>query len=146
MVERSLSAGGIVVSPEGKIALTLQDGAVWSLPKGHIDADEDAQAAARREIAEETGINQLEFIAELGSYNRFKIGKGGIGEYRSMKKTITILLFKTSQKTFQPTDPRHTETRWVEPDKVADLLTHPKDKEFYNAVLPKVKEFINTQS
>lgn len=145
MAKGSLSAGGIVLGPSGKVALTFQDGVVWSLPKGHIDAGEDAQAAARREIAEETGITQLEFIEELGNYDRFKIGKGGIGEDRSTPKNITIFLFKTSQKTFQPTDPRHSEARWVEPNKVADLLTHLKDREFYNSVLPKVKEFINKE-
>lgn len=145
MVEHGLSAGGIVVGSGGKIALTYQDGAVWSLPKGHLDDGEDAQTAARREIAEETGITQLEYIEELGSYNRFKIGKDGVGEDQSVQKTITIFLFRTSQKAFQPTDSRHSGCRWVDAAEVADLLTHPKDQEFYKSVLPKVEEFINKQ-
>jgi aspartyl/asparaginyl beta-hydroxylase (cupin superfamily) len=78
----------------------------------------------------------------LGTYSRFKISKDGKGEEKSVKKTITLFLYKTLDKELKPTDPDHPEARWVEPDKVADLLTHPKDKEFYLSVLPKVSEFI----
>lgn len=34
-----------------------KDAGAWSIPKGEIDPDEDAQAAARREVAEETGLS-----------------------------------------------------------------------------------------
>jgi predicted NUDIX family NTP pyrophosphohydrolase len=36
---------------------------VWSIPKGLIDADEDALAAAKREFAEETGFDPDELAA-----------------------------------------------------------------------------------
>lgn len=50
---RSHSAGPEVVPP----------GFDWQMPQGGIDPDEDIVTAARRELAEETGITQAELLA-----------------------------------------------------------------------------------
>lgn len=134
------SAGGVVVNPEGKILVVNQRGTSWSLPKGHIEKGEDALAAAQREILEESGIDQLEFVRELGSYQRYRIGKGGVGEDTSDLKTIVMFLFRTSETELKPKDPQNPEARWVEKDKVADLLTHPKDKEFFIEIWNKIAQ------
>jgi predicted NUDIX family NTP pyrophosphohydrolase len=44
----------LLVHPGGPFWQRKDDGA-WSLPKGEFDADESAEAAARREFREETG-------------------------------------------------------------------------------------------
>jgi hypothetical protein len=89
--------------------------------------------AARREIYEESGIRDLEFVRELGTYERHKIGVNG-GEDRSELKEITMFLFRTGEKSLKPVDPDNPEARWVEKGKVAQLLTHEKDKEFFRGV------------
>lgn len=43
----------------------------WGLPKGHLEDGEGAQAAALREVAEETGLTDLEVGAELPSIDWF---------------------------------------------------------------------------
>jgi ADP-ribose pyrophosphatase YjhB (NUDIX family) len=143
MAENSFSAGGVIIGPHGLIAVTNQDGVVWSLPKGRLDPGEDERTAATREIQEETGIISVQYIKKLGSYTRYKIGSGGKGEDKTVRKNITIFLYKTKQEGLKPTDPVHPEAKWVEPNKVADLLTHPKDKEFYKSVLPQILDAIN---
>jgi predicted NUDIX family NTP pyrophosphohydrolase len=45
----------LLVHPGGPFWKNRDDGA-WSIPKGEIDAGEDALAAAKRELAEETGV------------------------------------------------------------------------------------------
>lgn len=40
----------------------------WQMPQGGIDADEDPQAAALRELAEETGIRSVEVLAETAEW------------------------------------------------------------------------------
>jgi predicted NUDIX family NTP pyrophosphohydrolase len=57
----------LLVHPGGPYWRHKDEGA-WSIPKGEMDADEDAQDAARREFTEETGIalpGPLEPLGEI---------------------------------------------------------------------------------
>jgi len=121
----------------GEILVVNQKGTPWSLPKGHIEEGEDAMTAAKREIYEESGIIDLELIKELGTYQRYKIGKDG-GEDKSELKTITTFLFKTNQDFLKPVDLENPEARWVRKEQVSELLTHPKDKEFFMRVQKEI--------
>lgn len=135
------SAGGVVLNPRGDVLVVNQNQDSWSLPKGHIDPDENALEAAKREIYEESGVKTLHFVRALGSYERPRIGKGGGSDLSEIKR-ITLFLFTTTQKTLHPVDPQNPEARWVPRSKVASLLTHPKDKSFFRSVLkdlPKVE-------
>jgi 8-oxo-dGTP pyrophosphatase MutT (NUDIX family) len=143
MTKKRYTSGGIVVGPKGLVVVVNQNGVSWSLPKGGLEKDETALMAASREIAEESGITKLDFIEELGTYHRRRIGKGGTGEGAAdLILEITIFLFTTPQENLAPQDVDNPEARWVPADKVADLLTHQKDKEFYLGVLPKVEKVI----
>ncbi len=102
-------------------------------------------AALKRELKEEIGIIDFDVITKLGNYKRYMIGKDG-GEDRSTLKTITFYLCSTQQNELKPEDPENPEARWIEPDKVEELLTHPKDQEFYKQALPKIKRFIAKKS
>ena len=131
------TAGGIVLSPSRHVLVVSQHGDSWSLPKGHIDDRETPIQAALREIEEESGIpkESLRLVRELGTYERFRIGKGGIGDDRSEQKTITMFLFETDHEALSPQDPANPEARWVTSDGVAQLLTHPKDADFFLSAL-----------
>jgi ADP-ribose pyrophosphatase YjhB (NUDIX family) len=67
-----LSAGGIVYNPELKKILVIEaaDGRI-SLPKGHNKKSESMIETAKREIAEETDVKNLEFIAKIGEPTYF---------------------------------------------------------------------------
>lgn len=136
-VKKTSSAGGVVVNSNGKILVVNQRGTSWSLPKGHVESGEETIEAAKREIYEESGVVKLDFIKELGSYDRYKIGKNG-GEDRSELKTITMYLFKTSENTTSPIDLDNPEAKWVPKEQVTELLTHPKDKEFFLGVINNI--------
>ena len=135
--KKTESAGGIVLNEEGKVLVVSQHGTSWSLPKGHIDPGEDRLTAARREIYEESGIKHVELIKDLGSYQRYRIGQKS-GEDLSELKKIHIFLFKTSQQELKPVDPHNPQAIWVDKHKVADMLTHPKDQEFFRSVIDKI--------
>src|SRR5919205_1639930 len=128
------SAGGVVLDAEGRVLVVSQHGTSWSLPKGHLEAGESPLEAARREIREETGVTRLELVRPLGSYTRHRLGADG-GEDRSELKTIHLFLFKTDETSLVPIDPENPEARWIERERVADLLTHAKDREFFASVL-----------
>ena len=138
-VEKTKSAGGVVINKDGLVLVVNQKGLSWSLPKGHIDEGESALDAAKREIYEESGVNQLQFISELGSYQRYKISLDG-GDDMSEQKTITIFLFKTNQIELKPQDPENPEAKWIKVEDVVNLLTHRKDKEFFLSIINKIKD------
>ena len=131
------SAGGVVLNKKRQVLVVNQRGRSWSLPKGHLEDGEDTLVAARREIYEESGLKDLKLVKLLGSYERMRIGKNG-GEDGAELKKLTFFLFESESEELKPIDPDNPEARWVDRDKVCDLLTHPKDKEFFSGIL---KEF-----
>jgi len=136
----TVSAGGIVLNQQGMVLVVSQGtgATTWSLPKGHIEAGEEPVAAAVREIEEESGLTQVDFVKKLGAYGRYKIGRE-TAEDKGEWKVLIFFLFKTSQMQLNPKDPRHPLARWVAPDEVEGLLTHPKDKAFYKSILPALQ-------
>ncbi len=73
----------------------------------------------------------------LGSYERMRLGKHG-GEDGSELKKLTFFLFEANAEELKPIDPDNPEARWVDREKVADLLTHPKDREFFIEILSQI--------
>lgn len=130
-----MSAGGVVLNLHGQVLVVNQRGRSWSLPKGHVEAGEELEQAARREIAEESGITDLTLVRPLGSYVRPKIAKNG-GDDELEMKTLHFFLFTTRQMELRPTDADNPEARWVDPPAVAGLLTHARDKSFFTSILP----------
>ncbi len=58
MRPNEISSGGVVVRRDGdgyEICL-VSDGKYWGFPKGHVEPGETPEAAALREVSEETGI------------------------------------------------------------------------------------------
>lgn len=134
------TAGGVVVSPDNKIVVVSQNGDSWSLPKGGVDEGETPLQTAQREIQEESGINDLELVCELGTYNRPRIGKDGNGDVPNQMKEITFFLFRTKQTELQPEDPLNPEAIWLSLGEAVSKLTHAKDKEFLEAKIPVIEQ------
>lgn len=136
----TISAGGVVINARGEVLVVNQRGNSWSLPKGHLDPGEDLLTAARREIHEESGVDELNLIADLGSYQRPRISKTG-GDDPTEMKTLHFFLFTTNLTTLAPTDHKHhPEARWMTLEMAAELLTHPKDRDFIVRMTPVIRQ------
>lgn len=141
-MDKKFLAGGVVIGPGNKIVVVSQNGDSWSLPKGHINPEEDEEQAAVREIQEETGIQDVKVIEKIGEYERTRIQKGGVGEVEDDIRVISMFLCLANQTELAPIDPENPEAEWLAIQDVADRLTHPKDKEFFHTVTPKILKFL----
>lgn len=68
--KKESSAGGVLfrcTAAGPRFLLILDAYGKWGFPKGHIQQGETAEAAARREIEEETGLGDLALHESLGT-------------------------------------------------------------------------------
>ena len=115
------AAGGVVLDPEGRVALVhrprYDD---WTLPKGKLDRGESFEDAALREVEEETGL-RCRLVRELPS-----------SEYLDPKgrsKLVRYWLMEVEHDPgFVPND-EVDELRWVPLEEAPALLTYPRDAE-----------------
>jgi 8-oxo-dGTP pyrophosphatase MutT (NUDIX family) len=141
------TAGGVVIGDHGTIALIKSSNSqAWLFPKGHIDPSESEEEAARREIAEETGLIELELIDDLGEYSR-PSGAGDDGtEYPG--KSIRMFLFAAPHHAELAPSLEIEDAKWVSYREVADILGTPhedwfaKDRAWFSTVFKRVKEAI----
>ncbi len=141
-MKHSYSAGGVVIGPNKKILVVSQNGNSWSLPKGTLEKNENVKSAAAREIKEESGITKLVFLKSLGTYERHRISLNG-GDDKELLKTITVFLYSTPEIDLNPLDPNNPEARWVDIERVGELLTHPMDKQFFNKQINIIKKYLS---
>jgi len=80
-VVRETTAGGIIFRRNDKKGarleiLLIQDAKNrWTIPKGHVEPDEEPKATAEREIREEAGLQQMKVLNWLGKVN-FRYRRG----------------------------------------------------------------------
>ena len=121
MAERILSAGIVVVRQErGEWrVLLLRAYKYWDCPKGLVEPGEAPLAAARREVLEETGIEDLEFrwgevFVETEPYSKNKVARYYLAA--TNKEHIELHLNEELGR------PEHHEFRWLGLDEAGKLV------------------------
>ncbi|HTX23273.1 MAG TPA: NUDIX domain-containing protein [Steroidobacteraceae bacterium] len=107
-----LSAGVIVVrrAPHAWLFLLLRAYRNWDFPKGLVEACEEPLAAARREVIEETAIEELQFAwgevyRETPPYSQNKVARYYLAETHTEQVRLPV-----SPELGRP---EHHEWRWV---------------------------------
>jgi 8-oxo-dGTP pyrophosphatase MutT (NUDIX family) len=133
------SAGGVVVCG-GEVVVIVpvkraSDGRrVLGLPKGHLDGDETPQEAARREVAEETGVI-AELIDELGDV-QYRYERHG----RRIAKTVRFYLFDYVSGSVEDHDHEIEEALWMPLEQAARELTYEGEREMVQRALSRSAE------
>ena len=130
VTREQVSAGGVVFRRRGarvEVALISVGGERrWQLPKGIVDAGETAEAAALREVREETGLS-AEIVAPLEAIEYWYFSKGTAPRVR-FHKLVHFFLMRYESGDVSDHDAEVNEARWVEIADAARLLTFKSER------------------
>jgi 8-oxo-dGTP pyrophosphatase MutT (NUDIX family) len=122
------SAGGVVFRREGAepVYLLIRDSYQnWGFPKGHLETGEQPDAAALREVGEETGLAQLELRAPVDTIDWHFRFRG-----RLIHKVCHFYLMETADSATKPQRAEGiTACRWARYDDAAKLLSYANARE-----------------
>jgi 8-oxo-dGTP diphosphatase len=130
------AAGGVVRRRVGRLGRRRVEVIVihrpryddWSFPKGKLDDGEGFEAAALREVEEETGL-ACRLLDDLGE-TRYpdRRGRPKVVRYWLMEPAAPAVAHG-----FVPND-EVDEVRWLTPAEAARLLTYPYDRDLLDRV------------
>jgi 8-oxo-dGTP pyrophosphatase MutT (NUDIX family) len=135
--EIELSAGGAVVH-DGDVIVVVpvkrdaQHRRVLVLPKGHLDEGETEEAAANREVTEETGVI-AELIEKLGDVEYSYERRG-----RRRDKRVAFYLFEYRTGSLEDHDHEIEEARWMPLEQAARDLTYAGERGIVKRALSRL--------
>jgi len=100
----------------------------WSFAKGHIEKGETTEQTVRREVKEETGIMELNFIAGFKQTIRYFVNYNG----EKRMKFVAFFLAQTKQKkviiSFE-----HQGYKWFSYEQAIRTISYSSDKQVLKA-------------
>ena len=140
-VRERIAAGGIVVrSDAGRVFVVLtreKSKRDYILPKGGIEKGESLEQAARREIAEEAGITQLELLESLGTRSRLSFNK-------NRWTTTQYFLFQSGQIEPGVTEKASYVPGWFPIDALPNMLW-PEQRELIEVNRDKITQLLKNK-
>ena len=101
----------------------------WSLTKGKLDAGEDYETAARREVQEEIGVTGA-LGAELPSTS--------YRDHKGRDKLVRYWLMEADEVAFEPND-EVDEVRWLAAEDALAALSYDRDRDVLEAAVGVVR-------
>ena len=135
--KKEFSAGGVVVRQTATgwdvAVITPRGKTVAALPKGHLDGDETPEAAAQREVLEETGLT-TELVEKLGDVKYVYRFAG-----TRIDKQVSFFLFRAVAGQIDALTPQMRRevdlARWVPLAEAPQTLTYPGEKDMARRAL-----------
>lgn len=119
----------------------------WEFAKGHIEKGESVEQTVRREVKEETGIDNLEIIPGFKEYSKYFFRKNYHLKGKAKKKApwvfklVTFLLAKTNAEHVTISH-EHKGFAWLPFDQAVKKTTYKNAKE----LLKKAHDFVSKKS
>ena len=113
-----LAAGGVIRRGDRVAVIHRPKYGDWTFPKGKLDAGESFEAAALREVEEETGLR-----CELGD----ELAATAYVDSKGRTKLVRYWEMTPVGGEFEPND-EVDELRWLPPREARELLTYDRDR------------------
>jgi putative (di)nucleoside polyphosphate hydrolase len=121
----------------------------WQMPQGGVDLNEPLLQAMKRELLEETSIENIKVLKEFDQWLEYElpenlIGKIWRGKYRGQKQKWFVVKFLGSDNeiNIHTHNPEFIEWKWIDINLLPDLIVLFK-KHVYEEVLVELKKIIN---
>lgn len=117
------AAGGLVLNKDGEFLIIYRYGK-WDLPKGKLERNEKVDAAALREVSEETGITNIKLGDHLSeTYHTYRIGNATV-----LKKTNWFFMHYDGNEPLVPQQSEDiTIAKWMPKDKMGEVFNNTYD-------------------
>ena len=151
MIEQRLplrtGVGIIVLNKQNKIFVGKRKdnpGDKWQMPQGGVDDGEDYITAMKRELLEETSIQNIEIIKEIDKIYQYELPENLVGiiwkgKYRGQKQKWFITRFLGEEKEIN-LNTKHAEFvdwKWIEPELLPEVIVYFK-KDLYLNLLREI--------
>jgi 8-oxo-dGTP pyrophosphatase MutT (NUDIX family) len=111
---------GVVLVNLGTVLLLQYPQGHWDFPKGHVEeTDADHFATTRRELGEETGIEDIDFVEDFVERSEYTYRHKG----KKHTKQVYWYLAETERITVKLSH-EHRGHMWLDWDQAEELLTH----------------------
>ncbi len=115
-----IAGGGKVYNKKGKVLFIYRNDK-WDLPKGKVEADENIQTTAIREVEEETGVTGLKIVKPLETtYHIFKRN----GRYKIKVTYWFEMKTKFSGELYPQEEEGITKVKWLNEVEITKALNN----------------------
>ena len=121
----------------------------WQMPQGGVNEGEDLTSAMKRELNEETGIQNIKILNEIDGWFEYELpnyllGKIWRGKFRGQKQKWFIVKFLGNDEeiNLENDKPEFIEWKWLDIENLPNVIVNFKRK-VYEQLLPKIRSFIN---
>ena len=139
--------GIIVLNKQNKIFVGKRKdnpGDKWQMPQGGVDEGEDYITAMKRELLEETSIQNIEIIKEIKKIYQYELPANLVGiiwkgKYRGQKQKwfITRFLGEEKEINLNTKHPEFIDWKWIEPKLLPEVIVNFK-KDLYLKLLKEI--------
>ncbi len=139
-VVHETTSGGVVfrrIQKGGVEILLIKDAKNrWTIPKGHVEPDEEPKATAEREIREETGLQEMKVMQWLGKVNfRYRRNRTLV----LMTMHIYLVEGKGNTDRLHPED-WLSDIQWLPSAKAVDAIAYEDISKLMLAGMKKIRE------
>ena len=147
-----IGVGAIVLNEKNQVFVgKRKDNPVdkWQMPQGGVNEGEDLTSAMKRELNEETGIQNIKILNEIDGWFEYELpnyllGKIWRGKFRGQKQKWFIVKFLGNDEeiNLEKDKPEFIEWKWLDIEKLPNVIVDFK-KKVYEQLLPKIRNFTN---